>query len=101
MLITYVEADSIRLKKDIAQLQECVIASTEELEKLSIEFEELTQMWTGEASKHFFKNSRKDCKSAKNFYKKMESFISSMNFAAEEYSRCESDTERLISEIRI
>lgn len=72
-----------------------------ELQQLFQEMEELDSMWDGPASQAFAVQFQTDYQIMQDIIENLKGFIQCMQYAADEYNKCENTIAELISAIRI
>lgn len=101
MAITYIEIDTDQLKRDTQELLENKQKAESVLNEMVHEIEELNTMWSGRANMAFRSQFGKDVQLMQELLGKMQKLGECMEFAAEEYIRCESEVKTLVDSIKI
>lgn len=97
----YIETATEPLCADKGTMEAELNAVRAELQQLFQEMQELDSMWDGPASQAFSVQFQTDYDIMQDIMENLEGFIQCMQYAADEYNKCESTIAELISAIRI
>lgn len=101
MAITYIEIETDQLKRDSQELFENKQHAETILNEMVQEIEELNTMWSGRANLAFRMQFNKDVELMRELLEKMKKLSECMDYASEEYVRCENEVKTLVDSIRI
>lgn len=97
----YIEVSTGPLSADKGNMAAELNAVRTELQQLFQEMQELDFMWDGPASQAFAVQFQTDHEIMQEIVENLEGFIQCMQYAADEYNKCENTIAELISAIRI
>ncbi|QBE95728.1 hypothetical protein PMF13cell1_01252 [Blautia producta] len=97
----YIEVSTEPLSADKGNIAAELNAVRTELQQLFQEMQELDSMWDGPASQAFAVQFQTDYEIMQEIVENLEGFIQCMQYAADEYNKCENTIAELISAIRI
>ena len=97
----YIEAATEPLSADKGTMEAELNAVCAELQQLFQEMEGLDSMWDGPASQAFAVQFQTDYQIMQDIIENLKGFIQCMQYAADEYNKCENTIAELISAIRI
>lgn len=101
MAITYVEVETQQLKSDTNELLEKKKRAEDTLKELEEEISELNAMWSGKANRAFNRQFYKDVEYMNKLLGKMGKLAECMEFAANEYVRCENEVKAAVESIKV
>ena len=101
MAITYIEIETDQLKRDTQELRENKQQVEAVLNEMVQEIEELNTMWSGRANMAFRNQFSKDVQLMQELLERMQKLGDCMEFAANEYIRCENEVKSLVDSIKI
>lgn len=88
-------------KGDIGVFESTLQSLKKNYESFATGLSELNAMWEGPAHEQLMMELRKDCAEMDNCIKFLDTYLSDLNFAHEEYSRCENTVSGLVDAIRV
>lgn len=98
---TYIETDTVSLKRDTDALVEQMNAAAQCLEGIVNEVELLSASWKGNANAMFQKQVMEDAEFLSEILKEVSDLAGCMGFAQKEYINCENDVSDAIAAVRI
>ena len=96
-----ITVDTNILAGDIGELETALSNARKQLEDMFMQITELDAMWDGLANEEFKKQFGNDYENSKNLCNIVQSLISCMEFAKEQYNLCENEVNNIVSSIRI
>lgn len=97
----YIETATNPLCADKAVMETELSAVRQEIQQLFQEMQELDSMWDGPASQAFAAQFQTDYEIIQEICENLEGFIHCMQYAADEYNKCENTIAEIISAVRI
>ncbi len=89
------------LAGDISELKSALTNARKHLENMFAQINELDAMWDGPANEEFKKQFGIDYENTKSLCETVESLISCMEYAKEQYDLCENEVNNIVSSISI
>lgn len=93
--------DTDRLNSDIARLQETLKALKKQKKQMETDIESLNGTWKGDSHKAFMEQFDSECQNIEEMFSAVEEMIGCMQYAKQQYERCENDINGIISSIKI
>lgn len=97
----YIEISTRQLNDDRQTVQTNIENISNTLGKLANEINKLNGMWSGPANMAYNQQTGKDFEKIGELMKTITSFAQKMEFAAQEYTKCEIGVAELVAAIRV
>lgn len=96
-----IEIETRSLGRDRETIQSHTEGLRNRIQSMAEQMESLCSMWEGPAKESFIAQFQSDYEFMQEFLKEMDKYVQAMNFAENEYDKCESDVAQVIAAIRI
>lgn len=97
----YIEVDTAALKQDSETLRQQTEAAEKSLKNLAEDLTRLNAVWKGAANAAFQKQVAEDAEFISEVLKEAVELIGCMEYAANEYVKCENDVADMVDAVRI
>lgn len=97
----YIEVDTAALNRDRQTIQSELGKVRNEIGRLRDEMAGLSAMWEGPAHDTFMAQFNADYEFIQQFGNEIETYIETMEYAQNEYQKCEASVEQAIASIRV
>ena len=101
MAINEITIDTATLAGDISDLEDALNNARKQLEDMFTQVAELDSMWDGPANEAFKKQFGVDYENSKSLCDTVQSLISCMEFAREQYNLCDNEVNSIVASIKI
>ena len=101
MKFNEITIDTALLAGDISSLKEALTAARERLKEIFEQVTELDAMWDGPANEEFVRQFGIDHENAVEMCNTVDALIQSMEFAKQEYDRCDAEINDIVGAIAI
>lgn len=100
-MIEEVEIDIGQLSSDLDQLCQLRVKLKQNMGLMEESIKELNNTWEGAAHDEFIRGFDEDCKSINEMMTTLSQFLESLEYARNEYSKCDADIKSSVDAIRI
>lgn len=100
-MAAYIEVDTIALEKDRETIQSEMDRVRTGINQLKDKMVNLGAMWEGPAHRAFMAQFHADYEFIEEFHAEIGKYIETMQYAQQEYEKCESNVQQTIASIRI
>lgn len=101
MAVREIAVNTSTLANDIRELGTTLSAVRAQMNQMFNQIAELDTMWDGPANAEFNKQFARDRQNTENMCKTVDSLITCMGYARDQYNSCESEVNSVIGSIRI
>ncbi len=96
-----IEIETNLLMQDKETIQNQVQVLKSRMAGLKEQMERLSGMWEGPAKKTFMSQFWSDCDFIQDFFSEMDAYVDAMEYARQEYEKCENNVSQIVASIRI
>ena len=96
-----IEIETNLLTQDKETIQNQVRVLKSRMAGLKDQMERLSGMWEGPAKETFMIQFWSDCDFIQDFFSEMDAYVDAMEYARQEYEKCENNVSQIVASIRI